>query len=857
MNFRRDLLFLVVVFLAIACTKEEIETSQDDSSTGTSTLTSNEDLAYIPGEAIIKLSDEMNELVEEDIAAGKLATRSMGLNQALDELGITSIERLFPDAGKYEGRTRREGLHKWYIVKYSEDVTPTRADAELKAIDGVEHSEKVIRKKMLDFDDPYLSNQWGFGNSTTSGADINVKKAWDKGIVGNSSVIVAVVDGGIALSHPDLADNCYSDNYNFTNSSTTIEPLSHGTHVAGTIAAINNNGIGVCGVAGGDYANGKSGVKLMSCQIFSSSYQGSTSRAIKWAADHGAVICQNSWAYDYDYNEDGQLTGSELTDAMNATIDDSDKEAVDYFIKYAGCDDDGNQLEDSPMKGGVVVFAAGNEDIANGAPGNYEPIIAVGAIDSDGKKASYSNYGDFVDICAPGTNIYSTNTSGYVLMSGTSMACPHVSGVAALIASYCGKQGFTNELLKQKLFLGASSIVDSTQQIGSLVDAWGALTYDETLSPAAVTDLEGTASANTIKLSWTATCDTNSRDATGYLVVYSQDRDAVENATPTSLGDASSMTVTDSKTAGETMNASVKDLEFTQTYYLKIYAYSFSYQYSDPSSVIQVQTGTNNPPVIELADGQSTEVHYFETVDFLFNIYDPDEHDITVNVTRGSIAESYSDGTLTVVAPKVDPGTYTSVITAEDEYGASTTLDFTYTILENTPPEVVSTPENVRLTSIGQRLSIDLSQYIADPDGETLSYTCTSSNESMVNTSFNGTTLLINLRSMGITTITITGTDGKDESASVSFTLLGRASGVDHLFYPNPVKDTLYISTDEETMDTSISIYSQSGTEIYSDTVPSSAFVPAAVDLSSVAPGTYSLTVEFGTKKYTQTIVKQ
>ena len=855
MNIRRNILFIGFVFLAIACTKEEIETSQVNSSTSQSAL--NEDSAFIPGEAIIKLSDDMNELVEEDIAAGKLATRSMGLNQALDELGITSIERLFPYAGEYEGRTRREGLHKWYIVKYSENVTPTRADAELKAIEGVEHSEKVIRKKMLDFNDPYLNNQWGFGNSATSGADIDVKKAWDKGVVGNSSVIVAVVDGGISLSHPDLADNCYSDNYNFTNSSTTIEPMSHGTHVAGTIAAINNNGIGVCGIAGGDYANGKAGVKLMSCQIFSSSYQGSTSRAIKWAADHGAIISQNSWSYDYDYNEDGQLTGSELTDAMNATIGESDKAAVDYFIKYAGCDDEGNQLQDSPMKGGVVVFAAGNENITNGAPANYEPIIAVGAIDSDGKKASYSNYGDFVDICAPGTSIYSTNTSGYALMSGTSMACPHVSGVAALIASYCGKQGFTNELLKQKLFLSASSVVDSTEEIGGLVDAWGALTYDETLSPAAVTDLEGTASANTIKLSWTATCDTNTREAKGYLVVYSKDRDAVVNATPESLGEALSMTVTDSKAAGETMNASVKGLEFTQTYYLKIYAYSFASQYSDESPVIQVQTGTNNPPVIELADGQSTEVHYFETVNFKFNIYDPDEHDITVNVKRGSTAETYSDGTLTVVAPKLDPGTYTSVITVEDEYGASTTLEFSYTILENTPPEIVSTPENVRMTSIGQRLSLDISQYIVDPDGETLSYTCSSSNESMAKPDFNGNTLIINLRSMGITTISITGTDGKGESATVSFTLLGRESGIDHLFYPNPVKDKLYISTDEETMDTFISIHSQSGTEIYKNTLSASAFVPAVVDLSSTAPGTYLLKVEFGTKKYEQTIVKQ
>ena len=140
----------------------------------------------------------------------------------------------------------------------------------------------------------------------------------------------------------------------------TPDDESHGTHVAGTVGARTNNNIGVAGVAGGDGTEG-SGVRLMSCQIFGGKNEGgSGARAMYYSANNGAVISQNSWGY--------------VLKANITAIPQADKAAIDYFIKYAGCDKDGNQLPNSPMKGGIVIFAAGNDGMDyKSYPGAYPP----------------------------------------------------------------------------------------------------------------------------------------------------------------------------------------------------------------------------------------------------------------------------------------------------------------------------------------------------------------------------------------------------------------------------------------------------------------------------------------------------
>lgn len=316
----------------------------------------------------------------------------------------------------------------------------------------------------------------------------------------------------------------------------------HGTHVAGTIAAVSNNGIGISGIAGG--TGGGNGAKIMSCEIFHptdgryDANSNATADAIKYAADNGAVICQNSWGY-----EAGTMS---LNQWINQDL--AVKEAIDYFIRYAGMSPDG-ETQTGPMAGGIVLFAAGNEYSRLASyPAAYEPCISVAAISCAYEAAWYTNYGSTIDICAPGggeaanfvnnigydegynlstlpTNLkngdrftytdyfgnkktttidYVSTTVGYGYMHGTSMACPHVSGVAALIVSQFGAPGFTNEQLKEKLFSTARDI-DSYQsqvydgsgtyagKIGKLVDAGAALDSGEvppvsdqpTITPAA------------------------------------------------------------------------------------------------------------------------------------------------------------------------------------------------------------------------------------------------------------------------------------------------------------------------------------------------------------------------------------
>ena len=431
---------------------------------------------------------------EEQYIGGILYAKVSGdISVVEDYPGVASVRRLFPDDGRYDGRHRLAGLDKWYVIDYDPQIPRTKAESDFSSLPGVDLVETPYRVKPMaaPFDDPDFSRQWSFFNdgsvtSSVAGCDINVLPVWEEFTTGSSEVVVGVVDGGVQEDHPDLSGVVLppgmGGSRNFTGKDFVLDYDNHGTHVAGVIAAINNNSKGICGIAGG--SDGTGGVKIMSCQIFTNerklAAEADLPRAFVWAADNGVTILNNSWGYD--------IAGSSA--AMPASL----RTAIDYFIDYAGTDESG-QVQTGPMKGGVVIFAAGNEGWQYGVPASYSRVIAVGAVSPRFSPTDYTNYGPWVDICAPGGMMYSPFTTeggiyssvlttssdaGYEYYEGTSMACPHVTGVAALILSYYGGPGFTNEDLKARLLYGANynAIKNKERYVGPLLDAYGAMTYD-------------------------------------------------------------------------------------------------------------------------------------------------------------------------------------------------------------------------------------------------------------------------------------------------------------------------------------------------------------------------------------------
>ena len=234
-------------------------------------------------------------------------------------------------------------------------------------------------------DDPYFGLQWGL-------TKVEAAQSWEV-TTGSSSINIAILDTGVDLDHPDLADKLISS-IDFSYSATADDVYGHGTHVAGIAAAMTNNAIGVAGLG---YT-----ATIMNVKVLSDSGAGAYSwiaSGIIWAADNGAEIINMSLG--------GSFASSALEDAIN----------------YAW------------SKGVVVVAAAGNSGTASPFyPAYYTNCIAVAATDANDARASWSNYGDWVDVAAPGVSIYSTlKNNGYGYKSGTSMASPHVAGLAALV----------------------------------------------------------------------------------------------------------------------------------------------------------------------------------------------------------------------------------------------------------------------------------------------------------------------------------------------------------------------------------------------------------------------------------------
>ena len=594
-------------------------------------------------QAIVEFDEDMIGQIEADLDQGNfLRTKSTALNDVLLDLGVVQMERVFPDAGIFEERSRRFGMHRFYQVVMAEEQA-TKAVTELGGLPGVLSAEPVREvSRRSYFDDPNMSKQWHLVNTKTPAADIHLQEVWERYTTGSSKVIVSVVDEAVDVTHPDLLANLWTDeeghhgrNFVRGNYDLTIArpDVGHGAHVAGTISAVNNNGVGVASVAGGDYAGGVPGVRLMSCQIFAGNSQASetgSANAIKWGADHGAVISQNSWGYSADVNQDGRVSASELESFKRQKISSVMKKAVDYFIAYAGCDKDGNQLPDSPMKGGLVLFACGNDNIDYDVYSSYEPIISVGATGAGGKKASYSCYGDYVDIAAPGGDgsysVWSTLPtvlvrSGYggSGWQGTSMACPHASGVAALLISYFGGPGFTAEACKEYLLNGAGEEVGDDKPIGRRLDALGAFEYGIAHG--------GAAGSHPPVITLEKTSVTLASDETVTVGVVASDPDGDLKEVTCDPG-SKALTYDQAKGIATIVGNNAEDGKYKAVFT------ATDEGGSSASATLEYTISTNHAPIVEL-EMEEVTVAYDQTVQIKITVSDPDGDPISLSCSAG------------------------------------------------------------------------------------------------------------------------------------------------------------------------------------------------------------------------------
>lgn len=536
MNKGRILLFALVALFASSCVKDLTSEPAAQSEIVAAKKIINTSENAVAGELVLFVDEETADLWASSTEATR--SGSDALNAAISEFGATSIEPVFNmainGAEKRAYGLHRWYVAKFDEEANLEVVAEKFAAA--KEVKRVQYSTALARPKVsahpvhesfatradgdMPFNDPMLELQWHYDNQglqslfpgAVKGEDINAFAAW-KHETGNRDIIVAVVDEGVKYDHPDLVDNmwvneaeksgqpgvdddgngvvddvhgycCSRGNGNITWNEGSFKvvdgitywdgDVGHGTHVAGTVAAVNNNGIGVSGVAGGTGNN--DGVRIMSIQIFNGD-TGSTlsqnAKGIEYAADNGACILQNSWGYPL---QEGQtMSDSDYQSGFSVELS-----AIRYFVGKSNC---------SAMQGNIAIFAAGNDGKATADyPGAYNEFIAVTAYAPDGLPTSYTNYKYGCNVSAPGGDLWvegrsyryegtvlstlpaeciDVNTlapygTDYGYMQGTSMACPHVSGIAALVLSYALDNGImlTNTQLNEIITSSVRNIDD-------------------------------------------------------------------------------------------------------------------------------------------------------------------------------------------------------------------------------------------------------------------------------------------------------------------------------------------------------------------------------------------------------------
>lgn len=858
----------------------------------------NKEVQYCDGILRVKLTPEKEKQLRLDTSDGSLRSGNPELDSYLREIGAKSMTRVFSEGkGAYAARRREAGLHLWYDIEFDTTIPVTRAAIEASILDGVEVVEKIqvihhnLERGITDYskvgsalrsdnspipNDPRFPEQWYHHNDgslreSLARVDINVLDAW-KEVTGNPKVIVAILDDGMDFEHPDLTANLWVNNepeyegdihgYNFSMNQVEVEPNNHGTHVAGLVAATRNNGIGVAGVAGGD-GTPDSGVKLMGLQIISAQENNLSAvpMAFVYAADHGAVIAQNSW-----------------TSGAVPTLDDvplSFKAGIDYFIKNAGVDPKtGEQRKDSPMKGGVVIFAAGNNNRSNFyMPSAYEPVIAVASVAASGKRAFYSNHGSWIDISAPGGDWTQGNPEGMILstfgeglygyMQGTSMACPLVSGVAALIASKFGGIGFTNEDLKSRLLGSVRPFnVDELNPLergvlgSGIIDATRALDVNKGISPMSVSKSKVVSDYQALEIEWNAVMDEDDGTALSYLIYYSSD----EKISKENILSAPHATMSvPEKKANEVVHYRLEGLSLNTHYKLAIVAKDRWGHQSTPL-YFEASTRKNSAPqltpstteVIRLSDDQSKSmsisVHHPDALLWDYSLYGD---------TEGVSAKREGDNIFITFRKVLTKGSYKLGVKVKDKFG-SADLVIPFDVVENHKPLNILKPESIYLPLSKEVYEMALSPYFEDPDGDILSYEVKNHSNSLVKATVVEDKLKVEALHNGTAHLEIIAKDLDGSAARMKVEIKVVNDDIVYLVYPVPVVSNLNIRLNDNVFTAKISIYTPMGVEKMNKfvSVREESDRQVVLDMSKLEVGTYLLEVSANGKVFKQNIIK-
>jgi hypothetical protein len=920
--------------------------------TGLASQTRTDNARAIPNRLNIKLKACIVQHIDNSRNTLFIPTGSDLLDTYLRDVGANKIERIFPFAGKDEHRQRAAALNTWYSIAMDRTATrgtraaakhqlETIADYAEPAYHAVLESPEYISddgdsetqaNKGKYFNDPLYDKQWNLHNNGNIGnytdatgkriissiahADINAEAAWRQ-TTGDPSVVVAVVDGGIDIHHEDLQEsiwinkneipdngidddnNGYVDDvygYNFTEDNALITPTRHATHVAGIIAARNNNGKGISSIAGGN-GNPNTGVRLMCCQIFRNNPNynpsdkhspetigtGDRNReaaAIVYGANNGAIISQNSWGYDRVMKQTPQVI----------------KDAIHYFNTYAGGDKTNKPL----MQGGLVIFAAGNDATsAPSMPSAESSVVSVSSFNPDFSASWYTNYGSWTDISAPGGSkpvnglyplqdgqptsaILSTvpattahPNGGYAYMQGTSMATPHVSAIAALIVSKYGNARFTAKQLRERLLTGVrpmdyNKYLTETYRnsMGSgYADALVALTdYDHDTTPTAPLFLVNRAKPDygKIRMAWTSKNNGANGSLQKYVLYCSKhpvttanraNKDVIAYNIPAQFAKEN-----------QAIQYTVTHLDNNTKYYFGILAEARNGHQSSltvlPNSIA---TLNNTPPQIT-PDTESERITLAgnDTRDITLRIEDHENHKWTVafsTVDKLRIVHTKSGVNIHIEAKQYMPGVYPVTVSARDELGAKSSYRFIIEVVADKIPSMKTQARKIRLR-LGERRQIDLREITDDEDVNSVKYELMNSEEQGKDVLVKDGRMDVVGSTWGQRQIHIKATDKHGQSGTMAFDVfVYRNEGIYSLF-PTITSGMLYLKVGD-TIDGHVKWQIRN---VAGKLVKANAFDTSSLDadkrtytmnVSSLTVGQYTLYITCQGKTYQEMFVKR